>query len=338
MINNIYQKVKEIIEPVYLVGGCLRDKLLNITPKDYDFTTPVTPDEIEQRIKQSGRRAYLTGKRFGTLGLKIDGQFVEITTFRTEKYISGSRKPEVDFVKDITADLSRRDFTINAIAFRNNKYIDPFKGIDDINNKIIRCVGKANERFKEDPLRMLRVARFASQLDFTIEENTEKQTKQFAHKILEVSRERWVLEMDKLLMTSVPSIGLDFLARTKLLNFMFPELSLQVNYNQNSPYHDLELWEHTKIVVDNTPADINIRWASLLHDIAKPFVRTDKENRSNYIKHDLLGAEIVEKIARYLKWSNDRRECVKNLVLNHLKDDSPLRQADFIGKKKNKGE
>jgi tRNA nucleotidyltransferase (CCA-adding enzyme) len=185
---------------------------------------------------------------------------------------------------------------------------------------------------------MLRVARFASQLDFTIEENTEKQTKQFAHKILEVSRERWVLEMDKLLMTSVPSIGLDFLARTKLLNFMFPELSLQVNYNQNSPYHDLELWEHTKIVVDNTPADINIRWASLLHDIAKPFVRTDKENRSNYIKHDLLGAEIVEKIARYLKWSNDRRECVKNLVLNHLKDDSPLRQADFIGKKKNKGE
>ena len=175
---SIYDKVKEIIDPVYLVGGCVRDSWLGKVPKDYDFTTPFTPEEIEKKIKKAGRKTYLTGKKFGTLGVKIDGQVVEITTFRQEKYRSGSRKPNVVFVKDITADLSRRDFTINAMARRNNKLIDPFNGKDDLDNKIIKCVGKPNERFKEDPLRMLRAGRFASQLNFTIDEELENKAKQ----------------------------------------------------------------------------------------------------------------------------------------------------------------
>lgn len=333
-MNEVYNKVKEIINPVYMVGGCVRDKLLGLEPKDYDFCTSLMPEEIENTIRKAGRRPYLTGKRFGTLGVKIDGQLVEITTFRNEKYKTGNRKPDVIYVKDITADLSRRDFTINAIAQREERLIDPFNGRTDLHLKIIRCVGKANERFKEDPLRMLRAGRFASQLDFSIEEETENKAKQLSYKILEVSKERWVIELDKLLMAKKPSTGLDFLARARLLRYIIPELALQIDYDQNSPHHKQMLWEHTLDVVDFSVFDINLRWAALLHDIAKPFTRIDREDRSNYIKHDLLGREFVEKYGRYLKWSNERRETVKNLVESHLMEDSPLRKADVRAKDK----
>ncbi len=332
-MNNIYDKVSKIINPVYMVGGSVRDGLLGKEPKDYDFTTPLTPDEIEKKIKEAGRRPYLIGKRFGTIGVKIDEQFVEITTFRQEKYKAGSRKPLVTFVKDITADLSRRDFTINAIAKRGNRIIDPFDGQTDLlTNKIIKCVGKPNERFKEDPLRMLRAGRFISQLYLYVDDSLMESVKQLNYKILEVSKERWVMELDKLLMTYLPSLGLSFLAKTRLLNFMIPELALQIGYEQNSPHHQFNLWTHTLKVVDDVPQDINLRWGALLHDIAKPFVRTDRPDRSNYIKHDLLGKELVIKLAKYLKWSNDRTEIVSNLVTNHLNEDSPLKASDRRGK------
>ena len=344
-MNKIYQEVEKIINTVYAVGGCVRDKFLGKEPKDYDFTTSLSPEEIEKAIKKAGRHAYLTGKRFGTLGVKIDGQLIEITTFRSEKYKAGSRKPQVIFVKDITADLSRRDFTINAMAFRGKDYvihdmiarkyklIDPFNGKEDLEKRIIRCVGKPNERFKEDPLRMLRAGRFASQLDFTIDEDLEKKAKQLSYKILEVSKERWMMELDKLLVTKQPSIGLRFLANTRLLNYMIPELALQVGYDQNNLYHAFPLWTHTLWVVDSCLNDIELRWGALLHDIAKPFMRTDREDRSNYIHHDLVGKEMVEKLAYYLKWSNQRRKNVANLVLHHLREDSPLREADNLSKK-----
>lgn len=324
----IYDKVKTIIDPVYLVGGSVRDVIMNKEPKDYDFCTPLNPDEIEQAIQKAGKRAYNVGKRFGTLGMTIDGQMIEITTFRTEQYIPGSRKPQVQFVQDITADLSRRDFRINAIAYRDGKYIDPFGGKLDILERSIKCVGEPKARFKEDPLRMLRAARFASQLEFSVDNFLENTVGKMAHKILEVSKERWVMEMDKLLMTVHPEIGLEFLAKTKLLHFMFPELSLQIGYNQNSPFHSFELWEHTKMVVSYAIQDINLRWAALLHDVGKPFVRGEKPDRSNYIKHDLLSAEIVDKYASYLKWSNERKTKVKELVLNHLLYNSPLYEPD----------
>jgi len=146
------------------------------------------------------------------------------------------------------------------------------------------------------------------------------------------------IELDKILMTDKPSIALDFFMETRLMNFMIPELALQYNYDQNSVYHDLTLWEHTKKALDATPKDINLRWGILLHDVGKPFVRTDKFSegiwiKANYIKHDIVGAEFVTKIAKYLKWSNDRTKSVENLVRNHLNDDSPLREYDMKGKK-----
>lgn len=334
-MKEIYKELNKIIEPLYMVGGSVRDNLMNRTPVDYDFTTPLMPDEIERKIKQAGKKAYITGKRFGTIGTKINGNLVEITTFRNEKYTKGSRKPDVNFVKDITADLSRRDFTINAIALRKrNHYIDPFNGVEDIKKRIIRAVGNAKTRFKEDPLRMLRVARFASQLNFIVENKTLEAVKEKNYKILEVSKERWVKEIDKILLSDCPRIGLNILAYTNLLNYIIPELSLQVGYNQNSKYHSLPLWEHTLGVVDNVNADIILRWSALLHDIGKPFVRTKNKKTEyyNYIKHDLLGVEIIEKIARHLKFSNDRREQIKNIVLHHLDEDSPLKEADDLAK------
>jgi tRNA nucleotidyltransferase (CCA-adding enzyme) len=329
----MFNKVKVIIDPVYMVGGCLRDKLLGLSPKDFDFATPLLPDEIEEKIKASGKKAYCVGKRFGTLGVKINGQMVEITTFRNEKYESGNRKPSVEFVQDITADLSRRDFTINAMAMRDEKIIDPFGGRLDLLSKRIKCVGEPKQRFKEDPLRMLRAARFSSQLGFEIDYFLESTVGNMAYKILEISKERWVMELDKILMTDKPSVGLDFVMRTRLMNFMLPEMSLQFHYEQDSPHHCFDLWEHTKLVVDACDKDITLRWAALLHDIAKPFVRTkNKKGYSNYILHDYLGSEIVKKTAEYLRWSNERTEKVSSIVFNHLMESCLLKKFDNMAK------
>jgi tRNA nucleotidyltransferase (CCA-adding enzyme) len=328
----MYNKIKEVVSPLYEVGGSIRDQLLGIEPKDYDFTTPLTPDEIEQRVRDYGRRPYLTGKRFGTVGFKMDGKLIEVTTFRSECYEEGNRKPVVRFVKDITADLSRRDFTINAMARRDGKLIDPFGGRTDLESRLIRAVGVPKHRFREDPLRMLRAARFVAKIDAKIEEKTKKAIFKMSHNILSVSKERWVVELDKLLSSNKPSTGLNVLADTRLLNYIIPELSLQVGFDQNSEHHSLTLWNHTLATVDACPPEL--RWGALLHDIAKPFVATpNSKGRSNYIHHGKLGAEMVWKIARYLKWSNDKRESVIDLVLNHLSEESPLREFDNKAKK-----
>jgi len=330
--KTIYNYVKSIIEPVYLVGGSVRDIILKQEPKDYDFSTPLPPDEIESKIKSAGKRAYLIGKRFGTIGMTLDGQMIEITTFRTEKYEKDNRKPQVEFVDNITADLSRRDFGINSIAWRDGQYIDPNCGKLDILERKIRSVGNPSHRINEDSLRMLRAARFMSQLDFSIDDYLKGMIKKKSYKILHISKERWCMELDKILLSDNPSKGLNLLAETRLLNFMLPEMSLQVNYEQNSFYHQYDLWTHTLKVVENSRKNINLRWAAFLHDVAKPFVRTDREDRSNYIYHDYLGGEIVEKYGKYLKWSNERRDKVKELVLNHLNPACELKQYDDMSK------
>jgi tRNA nucleotidyltransferase (CCA-adding enzyme) len=333
-MNNIFNEVKKIIPDIYLVGGSVRDMILGIEPIDYDFTTPYLPEEVENRIREVGKKPYCVGKRFGTIGMKVNGLMIEITTFRQEKYEEGNRKPEVRYVSNIEEDLSRRDLTINAIAYDGSNFIDPFGGRKDLEQNLIKCVGKASERFKDDPLRMLRVARFSSKFfGAVIDEETEESAKQLNYKILEVSKERWVAELDKLLTYDYIEIGLNYLMRTNLMNFIIPELSLQKNYNQNSPYHSLNLWEHTLKLTKSLPIDIELRWAGLLHDIAKPFTRTEnKKGYSNYLKHDLLGGEIILKLALYLKWSNDRRNNVYNLIVNHLLDNSPLKKYDTEAK------
>lgn len=329
--TEIHEKVQAMFNsPVYMVGGAVRDELLERPCYDLDFATALLPDDIEASIRAAGRKPYLVGKRFGTIGVKVDGQMVEITTFRGEKYQPGSRKPVVEFVDDLQLDLCRRDFTMNAIASTvDGKYIDPFSGRIDLLQQTIKAVGKPKERFKDDPLRMLRAARFAAQLGFSVDQTTWGHIGRMAPTILNVSRERWMQELDKLLMSLRAGIGLRILADTRLLNFMIPELSLQVGYDQDSPYHSLNLWEHTLAVVELSNSVIEQRWAALLHDAAKPFVRTKaKAGHSNYIDHELLGEQMAIKIGMHLKWSNARMNEVAYLVRHHMDNDSPLREAD----------
>lgn len=329
-IKHLFREIEAIISPVYLVGGSVRDLLLGVEPSDYDFTTPLLPDEIELAIRQAGKRPYLIGKTYGTIGFKLQGYLIEVTTFRTETYTAGSRRPVVTFINDLTYDLSRRDFTINAMALKSDgSLIDPFHGHADLQNILIRTVNKAYDRYNEDPLRMLRTARFATQLNGTIDAEAEIQATKKAHKILEISQERWVQELDKLLVSDHVEIGLGFLARTRLLHFMLPELAIQVGYNQDSPYHQLDLWEHTMKTVRLVHPGLNLRWAALLHDIGKPYVRLiNKHGYSNYTDHELVGAELVTKIGRYLRWSNARTTAIHDLVRHHLDAGSPLDNAD----------
>ena len=347
------REITNIISPVYLVGGAVRDFIMEREVDDYDFTTPYTPDEIETVLKEKnpGRWVGITGKRFGTVATKIYlperdcFPKVEITTFREETY-NGSRKPSVEFVKNLDQDLMRRDFTMNAIALRMKKgyfhFIDPFNGMNDIENGIIRAVGSPKQRFKEDPLRMLRAIRFVSTLGFEIEDNTMKRIISGSPQIIRVSKERWVMELDKLLSGDNVYEALTSLEQSGLLNYMIPELAIQIGYDQMTPYHDFTLWGHTKKTVTAVPKeDLTLRWAALLHDVGKPFVGKVKHNNPNqkiYVGHEIVGAEIANKIGRYLKWSKDRIDTVTNIVGGHLDKNSPLKGYDSGAQKREEGE
>jgi tRNA nucleotidyltransferase (CCA-adding enzyme) len=331
--------IQKIIPTIYQVGGSVRDEILGKAPKDFDYTTPYTPDEIEAMVKANGRRAYLTGKRFGTIGFKLDGDFIEVTSFRIEVY-NNTRKPEVKFGISLEEDLSRRDFTINSLAKDiDGNIIDLFGGIDDINNKLIRCVGTPKQRFKEDPLRILRAIRFATQLGFRIDDKTKEYMFKMRMSLLRISKERWMQELDKILLSDNVRIGLDLLMELQIFNVILPELSIQYEYDQDSPYHDFDLWTHTKEVVIATPPELHLRWAALLHDIGKPFVRTkNKRGYSNYIEHEKISYQVVLKYSNYFKRSNDWTREVGDIVLNHMKEDCRLKQYDDMAKKNKREE
>jgi putative nucleotidyltransferase with HDIG domain len=352
-MTTIITQITDILQTeVFLVGGSVRDCILGNIPSDYDFCTALLPDEVEKRIKEAGRHCYSVGKRFGTLGMRLpigDGnyQYVEITTFRGEQYdnknensLSNNRKPTVNFITNLKEDLSRRDFTINSLAMDiTGKIIDYYGGQEDLENKIIRMVGKPKQRFKEDPLRILRAIRFAAKYNFQIESETWEYISKMKFELLRVSKERWVQELDKILVLSIVKAGLYLLMDSGVLGVIIPELSLQKGYDQNSPWHDYTLWEHTCNVLDNVPSsNLNLRWSALLHDIAKPFTRTENpKGHSNYINHDVLGAEMSKKVSKYLNFSNDRSKYIFDTVLNHLSAECELKVYDDDGKKRLQG-
>jgi tRNA nucleotidyltransferase/poly(A) polymerase len=350
MIEEVMEVVTEIMDPipVYGVGGMVRDWLMDRESDDIDLTTPATPDEIiaQLEIKNPGRKIWETGKRFGTVATKIylptsdRYEKVEITTFRTEEYDGKSRKPKVEFVRNLHEDLMRRDFTINAIAVRLKKgrihIIDPFNGMGDIESGIIRAVGSAKQRFREDPQRMLRAARFNSALGFPIEEITMKRMRDASPAILKVSKERWMQELDKLLVGPNVMQALYILMETRLLNYMIPELALQYNYDQQTPYHDFTLWEHTCRVVQAVPKDdVELAWIGLFHDVGKPYAAFQKnEEQKIYVGHELIGKELTEQIGRHLKWSADRIKTVSEGVGNHLDEKSRIKGYDSGAQKR----
>ncbi|HYH75530.1 MAG TPA: CCA tRNA nucleotidyltransferase [Candidatus Saccharimonadales bacterium] len=316
-----------------LVGGSVRDILLGRTPKDYDFATALVPDEAERRVRAAGKRVYTVGKRFGTIGFKLDGQFIELTTFRKELYSPGSRKPAVTFTSDLHEDLARRDFTMNALALDTAyRLIDPYDGAADIQAGLVRAVGKPADRFTEDPLRMLRMARFVARYGFVVEEATAAAAAKEGYLLTKISPERISAEMDGILVGDFAVQGLALLGELGLLSYAVPLLAVQVGYDQNSPWHRYELWEHSLKTMAAVPAEVELRWAALLHDIGKPFVRQEKPDRSSYVHHDRVGALLVDMIAHHLRWSKERQLVVRALVRGHMDDASPLRAADNAAK------
>jgi len=327
---------------VYAVGGCVRDALMLRPCDDIDLTTAAHPDQIESALRQAGVCTFGLGKCFGTIAftdpLRIPQQ-VEVTTFRTEVYADGSRKPDVQFADSLQADLSRRDFTINAIAVdAQGTVYDTHQGQADLAGRIVRAVGNPIQRFQEDPLRMLRAVRLAGKLHFDIERATWQAIYHQRYRLGSVSRERWSAELDKIMLQQNPRHALELLQLSGILGIVLPWMQAQVGFQQCTPWHDFELWEHTVRVVCNvpaTPANMHLRWAALLHDIAKPFVEVHQSDtgQSHYHGHAQVGAGMVEDVGRRLRWSKKRTTIITEIVATHLQSDSVLKPYDDAAKK-----
>ncbi|MBU3182255.1 CCA tRNA nucleotidyltransferase [Clostridium psychrophilum] len=308
--NNGYQS--------YVVGGCVRDFKIGISlPKDYDITTNALPDEIIKLFDKT----LPTGIQQGTITVMINEVGYEVTTYRIDGEYLDNRRPDcVTFVSSLKEDLARRDFTINALAFNETDgLVDYFGGVKDLENKTIRAVGEPNKRFKEDALRMLRAIRFASRLNFNIEEKTLKAIKENHKLILNVSYERIRDELCKMLVSNNTTKALKLLEDTKLLMLVLPEIQASVGFNQKNPYHDKDIFEHTLAVVENCPPKINIRVAALLHDIAKPECFTiDEKGIGHFYGHDKKGVILSEKILRRFKFDNKSINDIEILVKEHM--------------------
>ncbi len=301
----------------YIVGGAVRDYLLNRPFHDIDLTTSAFPEQIKNIFP----KVYDSGIKHGTVTVLLD-EPVEITTYRGEGNYSDGRHPdEVFFVKSIEEDLARRDFTMNAIAFNpvQNIFADPFSGIQDIENKTIKAVRNPEERFSEDGLRPMRAIRFESTLGFCIESNTCSAIKNSIDTFKKVSIERIQSELMKILSSEKPSKGLQTLLDVGFLKHILPEILPMVRCSQNK-YHEYDVWKHTLYTVDfvkNTPM---LRLAALFHDIAKPCTKGihPKTGEGTFYNHEDVGYTMTQQIMERLKFSNEEIKIVSELVLNHF--------------------
>jgi len=324
--NRLFQLLAERFEgagrELFLVGGSVRDRLLRRPSPDLDFATDATPPETEEILRQpwpptTHVAIYKVGERFGTIGAVIDGKRVEITTYRGEVY-QETRKPEVEFIRSLEEDLARRDFTINAMAMApDGTIIDPFGGRSDLTGRYLRSVGSAEERFREDPLRMLRAIRFACQLGFDIERDTYAAIIHRARTLAKISWERRAEEMTKILLSPRPAEGLKLLYSSYLIDHLIPELLPMIGLQQTGDYHHKDVWRHTLQVVENTEADLPLRWAAVLHDIAKPNTKSVADGEVHFFGHELVGAEIARQVLLRFRYSAELVETVAKLVRMH---------------------
>lgn len=300
----------------YIVGGCVRDSIMGMTPHDYDVTTSALPQETECVF--AAYRVIETGIKHGTVTVLSEGQPVEITTYRIDGEYRDGRHPDgVSFTRSLRDDLSRRDFTMNGIAYSPEEgYVDLFGGRADIERGVVRCIGEPHKRFGEDALRILRALRFAAVLGFTIEEGTARAAVECAGLLDKVSRERIFAELKKLLCgENAVQVLKDF---PEIFARIIPQLKPLVGYEQNSRFHDSTLWEHTARAVGGAPHDEGLRLAMLLHDVGKPFCRSeDERGESHYYGHAEKSALLAEEILRGLKCDNATRERVVEIVRYH---------------------
>ncbi len=318
--------------PCYAVGGCVRDSLLGLTPHDYDLCSAAAPETIRQIF--AGYDLVLAGEKHGTVGVVTPGGVVEITTFRTEGGYHDSRRPDwVRFETSVEADLARRDFTVNAMAFSPTRGLrDPFGGREDLKNGVLRAVGDATARFTEDALRILRGVRFAVRYGWEPEPDTLRAMNACARRVWELSEERIFEELCRIL----PRIRADALIRyQEIFVCAVPELRPAVGFAQHNPHHIFDVYAHTAKVVEAVPPVLPLRWAALLHDVGKiPTFIMDDDGCGHFYGHAAESARMAEEILRRLKAPNALRERVEFLVAHHMQPLPPDRRLlrRYLGK------
>lgn len=317
-IKHILNKLEENGYKAYLVGGYLRDKLLKIESFDYDIATNAKPKEILEVF--ANYKTIRLGEKFGTIKILYKDCEFEITTFRKESSYKDKRHPEdVFFADTIKEDLQRRDFTINAIAYRNGEYIDPFLGREDLEKKILKACGNPYQRIKEDALRSLRAVRFCAKLGFKMDEDLEKAIKANSKDIKKLSKERIQDEINKILMTKRNVYAIRLMDRLDILPHIFPEISNMKGFNQHSTYHNLDLFEHTLSVLANVDGDLETRLAALFHDSGKiSTMFIDKNGEGRFFSHQNESEKIIRKRMQDLKYSKKMIEETALLVKRHM--------------------
>lgn len=316
------QKAQFIIKTItdagfeaYAVGGCVRDSLLGRVPQDWDITTSATPEQVKGLFS----RTIDTGIQHGTVTVMLDKEGFEVTTYRIDgKYEDGRHPNEVTFTPSLEEDLKRRDFTINAMAYNEREgLVDLFGGMEDIEKKLIRCVGKAEDRFGEDALRMLRAIRFSAQLGYKIEEQTREAISKMAYSLSKISAERIQAELVKLLVSDHP----DYLREayeTGVTQVILPEFDVMMKTPQNHPHHQYNVGEHTLHSLLEIEADKDLRLTMLFHDVGKPKTLVmDEDGTTHFYGHPAVSEKMTEEILHRLKFDNDTLRKVCRLVKYH---------------------
>ncbi|MCE7929045.1 MAG: HD domain-containing protein [Chloroflexi bacterium CFX7] len=317
---------------LWLVGGALRDRELGHPGYDHDYATDALPGDVEALARRLGADVVTVGKKFGTIGVLVDGHWTEITTFRGDSYSAGTRWPDVSFGATIEEDLARRDFTVNALAEDafTGRLLDLFGGREDIRRRLLRAVGEPTQRFREDPLRILRGMRFASQLGFEVEPATREGMEQTIGLLSTLSQERVTSELDRLLQGVDPARGLELLRETGALAVVLPELASMDGCEQNS-FHRFDVWQHTVATVQAISSEETnlrlLRWSALLHDIGKPAVRHRKASGEwGFYRHEITGALLAEAMLDRLKLGRRESLHIQLLIRRHMDRPNPGEQ------------
>lgn len=316
--ENAKKIIDQLIEhgyEAYVVGGCVRDSILQKEPMDWDITTSASPIQMKELFK----RTVDTGIQHGTITILMDEESYEVTTYRVDGEYEDHRRPkEVQFTKSLEEDLKRRDFTINAMAYNDKEGLkDLFHGKEDLEKGIIRCVGSPTERFDEDALRILRAVRFSAQLNFKIDEKTQEAMKSRCIHLSEISAERIQVELTKLLVSAHPE-KLILAQQVGITKIVLPEFDRMIETEQNNPHHCYTVGVHTIYAVCAIQADPILRWAMLLHDVAKPECKqTGKDGVDHFYGHDFKGAERAKQILKRLRLDNHTINLVCRLVQWH---------------------
>lgn len=314
-VQFIIQTIEQAGFEAYAVGGCVRDSILGRTPDDWDITTSAKPEDIKRLF----RHTVDTGIQHGTVTVLIKKECYEVTTYRIDGEYEDSRHPKaVNFTSLLSEDLRRRDFTINAMAYNDHKgLVDLFGGQEDLRQGIIRCVGKPDERFSEDALRIMRAVRFSAQLGYVIEENTRQAIQKLAHTLSRISVERIQVELTKLLVSDHPEYVLQ-LYQLGLTKVFLPEFDLMMDTYQNNPHHCYSVGMHTIKAMEQVSNNKVARLTMLLHDVGKPATKTtDDKGIDHFHGHPNLSSEMAKKILRRLRFDNDTISRVALLVLYH---------------------